>query len=241
MAPVNAPSLEAEQLGLQKLRGKGGAIDLDERLLTAVRAVVQRTRDQLLAGAALTPNQHRDIRVGDTLDQVAHLGHGRAVAEQHRVAGLLLDLIAQRCHFLRELPLSERVAKQDLELGVLERLADEVGRAELHRLHDRGGAALAGDDDDRHVPVDLPECGKRRQAVHGAGHHHIEEHRCGTIAVKAPDRFVGAGHRQGGVSARSEEGAKEPAHRQVIIDNHYLLFLAHRSTYPQTPATQSPG
>src|ERR671914_222367 len=45
----------------------------------------------------------------------------------------------------------------DFDLGVLERLADEVRGPERYRLHDRVGPSLGGDRDDGEVAVDLPE------------------------------------------------------------------------------------
>ena len=128
--------LESEQLALEQLGRQRRAVHLHERLVLAQRLLVQRARDELLARAALAANQHGDVGIRHPLDQVLDLSHRRAVAEQHRVLGLLLELVAEVCDFLRELPLLERVAEQHFELGVLERLADEVGGAQLHRLHD---------------------------------------------------------------------------------------------------------
>ena len=75
--------------------------------------------------------------------ELAHLGHPIAVAEEHVVARLRLQLLAQRRHLSTQLPLLERVGQRDVEVVLVERLADEVGRAELHRLDDGRGSALA--------------------------------------------------------------------------------------------------
>ena len=91
-------ALEAEQLRFEQLGRQRGAVHLDERLVAAERGGAERPRDKLLAGAAFAANQHRDIGVGDALDQIADLGHPLAVAEQHRVLRLRLQLLAQRRH-----------------------------------------------------------------------------------------------------------------------------------------------
>ena len=41
-----------------------------------------RARHQLFAGAALAADEHRDVGVGDAIDQLAHLAHLAAGAEQ---------------------------------------------------------------------------------------------------------------------------------------------------------------
>ena len=92
------------------------------------------------------------------------LGHPLAVAEEHRVLRLRLQLLAQRRDFAAQLVLLQRVGERHFEVGFVERLADEVGRAELHRLDDGRGAALAREHDDRHVAIDLLERRERRRA-----------------------------------------------------------------------------
>ena len=137
IAPVNAPRSKPNSSDSSSSVGQRGAVHLHERLVAPARRGVERARDQLLAGAALAANQHRDVGVGDALDQLAHLGHPLAVAEEQRVTALRLQLLAQRRDFAAELPLRQRVGERHFEVGFVERLADEIGRAELHRLHDR--------------------------------------------------------------------------------------------------------
>jgi hypothetical protein len=49
----------AEQLGLEQRRGQRPAVDDDERTCSRRPKIVDRARDQLLAGARLALNQHR--------------------------------------------------------------------------------------------------------------------------------------------------------------------------------------
>ncbi len=178
--------LEPEQLRLEQLGRQRRAVHFYERLVLAQRLLVQRAGDELFADAALAANQHRHVGVGDALDQVADLGHLLAVAEEHRVARLLLELRAQRRDLLAQLMLFERLLDHHLQLVLLERLAEEVGGAEPHRLDDHARAPLPGDDDDRDVLVDLLERGQRGQPVHAAGHDDVEQHRGGTVRVEPP-------------------------------------------------------
>ena len=196
IAPVKAPRSKPNSSDSSSSVGQRRAVHLDERLVAPERGGAERPRDQLLAGAALAANQHRDVGVGDALDQVAHLGHPLAVAEQH--AGTCdcdCELLAQRRHLATELPLLERVGERHFEIGLVERLADEVGGAELHRLHDGRRPALAREHDDRDVAIDLLERGERLEPVHRARHHHVEDDGRRPLGVVALDRLFGVAER----------------------------------------------
>ena len=60
--------LVAEQLALDQCGRQRRAVDRDERPRAAPAAVVERARDQLLAGSGLAQDQHRRIRRGHLLD-----------------------------------------------------------------------------------------------------------------------------------------------------------------------------
>src|SRR5262245_37231005 len=53
--------LVSEQLTLEKARGNRGAIQLDERVVTASAQLMDRSRDQFLARSGLAGNQHGRI------------------------------------------------------------------------------------------------------------------------------------------------------------------------------------
>src|SRR5262245_6190467 len=62
-------ALVAEQLALHQLLGQRAAVDRDERALAALRPAVDLARDDLLAGARLADQQHRQRRpCGDQFD-----------------------------------------------------------------------------------------------------------------------------------------------------------------------------
>src|SRR5690606_24559700 len=65
-------SLMAEELGLEQTLGQRGAVHLDERLLPALRQVMQARGDQLLARAALADHEHRLRERGRARDVLEH-------------------------------------------------------------------------------------------------------------------------------------------------------------------------
>ena len=77
----------AEQLALEQVLGDRAAVDRDERLAGARRAVVDLARDQLLAGAGLAGDQHRDVGRRDLLDLAEHLLHRRRRCRRSRRTG----------------------------------------------------------------------------------------------------------------------------------------------------------
>jgi hypothetical protein len=141
-------ALVAEQLALDQRLGHRGQVDRDERRLGPRRVVVDRARDQLLAGAALAGDQHRRGRAGDPADQSEDLLHGLGPRDDVLEAVLALDLALQPRDLSPQRALGQRLVDQEQELLDLERLGDVVVGAELDRL-DRGlDRAERGDHDD---------------------------------------------------------------------------------------------
>ena len=87
--------LVAEQLRLDQAVGQRRAAHLDERLLRAQRAVVDRVRDQLLAGARLAADQRGRVGAGDLGDLLEDLPHRTAAADQVREVVALAQLLPQ--------------------------------------------------------------------------------------------------------------------------------------------------
>ena len=170
-----------EQLALEERRRHRGAVDRDERLLAARRQVVERARDELLAGAALAGDQHGRVAVGDAADQLDRLADRRARArdavDRHVAVGgraQALDLALQR-------QVLERAADRDRERVDLHRLGDEVVGAGADR-GDRGvEAALAGEHDRQEVGMALAELLAELDAGH-AGHLDVGDDDVGRVA-----------------------------------------------------------
>jgi hypothetical protein len=64
----------------------------------------------------------------------------------------------------------ERLLEGHLELLRLERLAEEIGRSELHGFDDLAGLTVAGEHDNRHVGRPLLEAPERLEAIHAVEH-----------------------------------------------------------------------
>src|SRR5262249_36596714 len=113
--------LVAEELALDERRRDRRAVDADERSLSTRRVLVQRARDELLAGARLAGDEHRRRRVRHLLDEAEDLLEaGRAPHEaeaslrrRRRERGRVLEDARVRAH---------RLVDDLADLALLERL-----------------------------------------------------------------------------------------------------------------------
>jgi hypothetical protein len=80
----------AEQFGFDKILRDGGHVEGDEILVGARAVLVQSMGDQLLAGAALAVDQHRDTGARQSADGAKHLLHGGGLTDDLRGGGGLL-------------------------------------------------------------------------------------------------------------------------------------------------------
>ena len=119
IAPVNAPRSKPNSSDSSSSVGSAAQFTLTNGLSRRSDEAAERPRDQLLAGAALAADQDGDVGVGDALDQVPDLGHPLAVAEEHRVFRLRLQLVAQRRDLAAQLTLPQRVGQRHLEVALL--------------------------------------------------------------------------------------------------------------------------
>src|SRR5262245_37605090 len=89
------PLLMAEQLRGDQRRRNGGAVDAHERTRRPLRVLVDGARDELLAGAGLSHDQHRRIRRSDLSYLGEHVADRSGAADDLLEVVLLLDLLAQ--------------------------------------------------------------------------------------------------------------------------------------------------
>ena len=73
--------LVSEQLALEQARRHRRHVHPDERPVAPLAQVVDRVRDQLLAGARLSEEQHGAVGWRDGLDGLQHSPQGRARAD----------------------------------------------------------------------------------------------------------------------------------------------------------------
>ena len=74
--------LVSEELGLQQIRRNRRAVDLYEGPVASDRRLVDSTRDQILADAALAPDQNGGVGVRDALDDGTDRAHARMTIEK---------------------------------------------------------------------------------------------------------------------------------------------------------------
>jgi hypothetical protein len=225
-------ALVAEQLALDQRLGHRRQVDRDERRLGPRRVVVDRARDQLLAGAALAGDQDRRGRAGDPADQSEDLLHGLGPRDHVLEAVLALDLALQPRDLSPQRALGQGLVDQEQELLDLERLGDVVVGAELDRL-DRGlDRAEGGDHDDVRRVGEGADVADQIEAVE-VGHPQVGDHQldwlgargleAGGAAAGGPDPVAGVGQLLG----------QELAHRVVVLDDeHGRGGVSHGATLP---------
>ncbi len=82
-----------EELTFEQLGRQGRAIHLHKGTVLPSRALVNRTRHQFLADAALAADQHGHIAVGHLLDDSRDVAHLLAVAPDRAVL-VVIELLA---------------------------------------------------------------------------------------------------------------------------------------------------
>ena len=212
--------LIAEQLALQQLAGDGGAVDLDERLVAAAGIGIDHPRDHFFAGAALAPDQHGGIGIGNLLDGHLHFFHLGTGAEQHREVALPAHLFAQLRHFTHQPQSIHHLIDPQIELLGLERLAHVIVGAQLGGAKDDLRIVLRGEHDHRRIGLDLLDPLQRLDAA-DAVHGDIQQHQVGIEDAKHANGFFAAG---GGINFKVTAGqvsTQKTGHAGVVIHHQH--------------------
>ena len=184
-APVKAPFSKPKSSLSSSSEGSAAQLTFTKGRSRRLESWKTVRATSFLAGAALAADQHRDVGVGDLLDDLAHLAHLRVVAAEHQQLGLGAHTAAQLLDLLPERALLERLVEGDLELLDLEGLAQEIGGAELHRLDDGARLAVTRQHDHRNLRQALLQPSQRLESVH-AGQHEVERHEVGARIFERP-------------------------------------------------------
>src|SRR5258708_5960253 len=236
--PGERAFLVAEELRLDQLLRDGGAIDLDESVAAAQAVAVDGAPDELLAGAALSEQEHRCGRRRRALDRVPDLAERGAVAD-HLVARF--DGALERPVFVDQPRLVQRVPDRDEHPLARQRLLDEVERAELRCL-DRGAhRAMPRDDDHGQDLVDLTDLLQRLEAVKAA-HLDVEEGEVRRLALDEGQRLGAARRLLHVVTVVLEDHPDRAAGLTLVIHAQNATF--HRGstrarTNPRRPTHRS--
>src|SRR5207249_12336978 len=97
-------------LALASVRRDGGAVDRQEDPIRDVAEVMDRTGDDFLAGAALAREEDRALRRGNFPDELEHLAHSAALADEAFEIILRLHLAAEHLRLPNELAVLEEAS-----------------------------------------------------------------------------------------------------------------------------------
>src|SRR5262249_19561460 len=159
-------SLVAEQLALdQRLRDRR-AVDRDEGLVAAIRELVDRSRDELLSGAALAVDEYGRVAGRGQLDPAIDLLHALGLPRHLAEAAFLLQLMAKEVNLPRQRFLLDRFLEQDLQPRRVDGLGEVVERASAHRLDGSLHRPLAGDQQDDRWATGFLQLLEQRETVH---------------------------------------------------------------------------
>ena len=184
---------------------------------------MDRVRDELLAGAALAGDEHHRVADGDLLDDAAHDRHLLAAADHlgELTFGLATQVLDLRIGLAQPATLGDQLDRaHDLELHDLglDRLGDEVERAELHRF-DRGlDRAEPRDDHDRHVAIDRADLLEHVDAGR-AFHLEVRDHEVGGLFLERLDAGLPARGDHRLVAELLDHVREAFAHCLVVVDD----------------------
>src|SRR5450755_2022252 len=125
-------------------------------------------RAELLAGAALTGDEHRGVRVGDLREQRMQLLHRRAFADHLVEAMALGERLAQAAHLLPQRAVLHGARERQRQRLDVDGLGDEVVGARANGADSGLEAAKGGDDDDGHIRAVGHDSCAQLEAIHGA-------------------------------------------------------------------------
>jgi len=211
-------------------------------LPAAAAVVVQGAGDQLLAGAALALDEDGRGCVRDLGDDLGQLLHPGAVTDDFGVAPALPPRLLVRDHVARVVvALAGRLGDDRLELGVLERLGEEVEGAGLHRLHGAVHPAVRRHDDDGYVRVAGHHLAQEAEAVHFR-HDEIGHDYIGAIALEGGEGLLAIGGHLHLVTFPLERGRKDLPQVLFVIDDedairHVCAALCHAAGSTGNPAS----
>ncbi len=215
-----AAALVAEHLVLDQVRRDRAAVDGEERVLAPAAQLVDRARDDLLAGAALAQEQHGRFRRGDARDLVVYVLHRGRAPDEAAEAPEAAQLVAQRADLRAQLAAARHARQHRLQALQVDRLGEVIGGAQAQRLDRALDARMPGDEDglDRRAILEIV------QQVHAiaVGQAQVHEDHVGPLPhelhASLGDRACGGG----GETFIGGEGSQCLARVDVVVDDQYM-------------------
>jgi hypothetical protein len=131
-----------------------------------------------------------------------------------------LQVLAQRAVLDDEPPLRERVAKDGEHLVVLERLADVVEGAALHRRDRALDRRERGDHENRQIVVELLQFVERLDAVHPR-QHHVHDRGVERDRARQLEAFLGTGRQADLIALARQQRVEDLPHDLLVVDDEY--------------------
>src|SRR5688572_14810098 len=222
------PLLVAEQLTLDQVLRNRRAVDLDERALDAVRVVVNRVGDQLLARAVLALDQDVRVAGGHALDELEEILHLLALPDDVREAVLAANLLLELLVLGALLRAVDRLAEHVEQAFLTDGLLQEIEGPGLSRFDRTGDGPLAADDHDFRPRIDVLQPTEELDAVE-VGQHQIGDHDVrpplleNLFAPRADER------RPDLVPLRLDDHLEPFGHRRLIVDRKHTFATLIRS------------
>ena len=243
-----AALLVAEDLAFHQVRRDRAAVDGEERMAAAPAEVVDRSRDDFLAGAALAGDEHRDRRRRDADDLLVDAPHRRRAAPERAEVALALERRFEVAGGGLQRRRLGHPRQHALELLQAHRLDEVVGGAEAKRL-DRGvEAGVAGDQHQLGVGQLLDVAEQLHAAA--VGQHQVEQDDVGLLQRHLAPRIAqrsGGGdgealvgdqhrHRFRGVGVVVDEQGVRHSNSSFLETGQYGTSLRHGPPPPAQPA-----
>ena len=217
----------AEELRFDQVLGQRRAVDLDPRAVSPVALLVERVREELLAGAALAHDEHIGVGVRHRRDRLQHALDTRRAAEDFGVGDLVAEPAFEVGVLADQLPVLERVLEEAQELVRLERLLEDVKRAgTLRGFHRLAYRTVRGDDEHFERRIASLQLSGELQPV-AVGQHQIHD---GGVRVALDEGAQRLPHASGGahtVAFALERHAKAVGDRLLVVDDENRVSAFH--------------
>ena len=224
-----------EELRLGELRRQRRAVEADERAIRAARGADDGLGDALLAGAALSGDEHGHVARRDPRDEHGEPPH-RLRGEHHRARED--ELALEPFVLVREPDRLERAAHDGEELVGVERLLEVVVGAGLHRLDRLPLRAVGGDEHDARRARPAGDPAEQLHPVHPrhaqVGHHELRGPR-----LEARERRGAVRRLFHEEPLALEDLAQRVADAGVVVDDEDARERAHAARPP--PASTGRG
>ena len=204
----------AEQFGLEQVFGHRTAVDGDEWHVFSWAGLVDRARQQVLAGAGFAGDQYPCIGLGDQQRLLQAFFHRRAAGDD--VAVPVLRGAAQAGDFHRPGDIAE-------QLGLVDRLGQEGEGAELGGFDGIGNGAVGGDQDNHQSGPALLQFLKQADPIHVV-HAQVGNHQVGPETGADRQRAVAAGHRFDVIAFGLQPYGQQLEQAGVVIDEQDFAF-----------------